>query len=194
MWPYPLVSGASNCQQADTVLMLETHQYFLRFAHWIYKPFSNIYPPYQHVHKMLDMCSPLWKKRQSISFKWRAQLWLVDVICLHQDFGCRLTLKWHLSPEAKTLIATFVLHMAASDLAFFTQTECIRNCAHTLKGEDKQTHTFIHESSHMHSGARRPLAFQQHESAFMFTAEQTEEGFTSCVYLEYASFHDCLPS
>lgn len=85
--------------------------------------------------------------------------------------------------------------LLSSQIAFILQIcRGLSDCADTLKGEDKQTYTFMHESAHMRSGARRPLAFHQHESAFMFTAEQTEKAFTSCVYLEYASFHDCLPS
>lgn len=43
--------------------------------------------------------------------------------------------------------------------------------------EHKQTErvTLVHESRSAHTG--------RHESAFVFTAEQTEKGGTSCVYL-----------
>lgn len=62
-------------------------------------------------------------------------------------------------------------------------TSKLSNSADTCKSEDKQSYTHSYMKAHACTQKDKGAAFHQHESAFMFTAEQTEKGFTSCVYL-----------
>lgn len=75
--------------------------------------------------------------------------------------------------------------MAVGKLNLFTErihiadTSGLSNSAAT----DVELYTHSYMKAHTCSQKHKAAAFHQHESAFMFTAEQTEEGFTSCVYL-----------
>lgn len=72
----------------------------------------------------------------------------------------------------------------------------LRNSADVSMGEAKQTLCSLDSHIQTHTHRHRNIhvaAFRQHESTFMFRVEQTEKGFTFCVYLQYVRFHDGIP-
>ncbi len=114
------------------------------------------------------------------------------------ELGCSWTMEQHLPSAAKIRIAIWpacdcnnICATNGSEQAQFIHWNVTQwynwyvkfeqLCLRVRINRYRALYTFIHESTCTQK--HKAAAFHQHESAFMFTAEQTEEGFTSCVYL-----------